>query len=86
VTRWIILLAFAVATWIGLTIYHEGLDRAYGGLFAPREVPSWEPAANRATPDRAEDAFQRAFNTSEGRVHQALEKEGPQREKPDALD
>ena len=76
-TRWIILLAVAVATWIGLTIYHEGLDQAYGGLFAPREVPSWEPAANRATPDRAEDAFQRAYNASEGRVHRALDENDP---------
>jgi hypothetical protein len=77
VTRWIIILAIAVATWIGLTIYHEGLDRAYGGLFAPREIPSWEPAANRTTPDRPEDAFQRAYNTSEGRVHRAMEKDDP---------
>jgi len=28
VARWIIILAIAVATWIGLTIYHEGIDRA----------------------------------------------------------
>ena len=53
-TRWIIILAIAIATWVGLTIYHEGIDRAYGGFFAPREIPSWEPAANRPTPDRPE--------------------------------
>jgi hypothetical protein len=72
-----IILAIAIATWIGLTLYHEGTDRAFGGLFAPRELPSWEPAANRSTSDRPEDAFQRAYNTSEDRVHRALEKNDP---------
>jgi hypothetical protein len=76
-TRWTIILAIAIATWVGLTIYHEGIDRAYGGFFAPREIPSWEPAANRPTPDRPEDAFQRAYNKSEGRVHRAMEKNEP---------
>ena len=73
-TRWMIILAIAVVTWIGLTIYHEGTDRAFGGFIARIELPSWEPAANRSTPDRPEDAFQRAFNKSEDRVDHALEK------------
>ena len=77
--RWILLLALAGATWVGLTLYTEGVDRAFGGLFAPPEVPSWEPAANHPTSDRPEDAFQRAWNVSEKRVDEALEKQGPRR-------
>ena len=80
--RWVIIITMAFATWIGLTIYTEGIDRAFGGALAPRELPSWEPAANHPTSDRPEDAFQRAWNTSEKRVNRALAKEGAAEPEP----
>jgi hypothetical protein len=72
----VIILAMAVATWVGLTIYSQGIDQAFGGALAPRELPTWEPAANHATSDRPEDAFQRAWNKSEQRAERALAREG----------
>ena len=73
--RWVIILAMAAATWVGLTIYTRGIDQAFGGALAPREIPKWEPAANYPVSDRPEDAFQRAWNKSEKQVERALASE-----------
>ena len=64
----------AVVIWVGATVYDEGSERAFGGLFARlSRTTALDAPANRSTPDRAQDAFQRAWNKSEGRVEQALE-------------
>ena len=75
--RWVIILAFVCATWVGLTIYTQGFDRTLGPFLAQLEIPSWEPAASRPTSDRTEDAFQRAWNKSEKRTHEAMAGESP---------
>ena len=62
-----------IAIWVGLTIYSQGPDQAFGGLFA-RVLDSSQldaPAA-RSAPDRALDAFQRAYDKSGDRVDRAL--------------
>jgi hypothetical protein len=61
----------ALGIWIGLEVYNEGVDGAFGGAFSD-VASSLEAPAERSTPDRAADAFQRAYNKSESRVDQAL--------------
>lgn len=66
----IIALAFVVlAIWVGAEIYTKGVGGAFGGLLSSLDAP-----ADRSTPDRAADAFQRAYNTSEERVDRQLER------------
>ncbi len=60
-----------LAIWTGLEIYNHGLAGAFGGVLGS----AFEAPANRSTPDRAQDAFQRAYNTSEKRVDRALERD-----------
>jgi hypothetical protein len=61
-------LAFIIlAIWAGAEVYTYGVGGAFGGLFSSFEAP-----ADRSTPDRAADAFQRAYNTSEERVDRQL--------------
>jgi hypothetical protein len=63
---------FALAVWVGLEFYQHGVDGAFGGLLSGR----LEAPAQRSTPDRATDAFQRAYNKSETRVEQLLDQPG----------
>jgi hypothetical protein len=59
--------------WIAVTVYDKGIDQAFGGLFAGFVEPTAIDApAHRSTPDRAMDAFQRAYNKSEERVERLL--------------
>ncbi len=58
-----------LAIWVGAEVYTHGVGGAFGGLLSSLEAP-----ADRSTPDRAADAFQRAYNTSERRVDQQLER------------
>ncbi len=72
------ILLIAVAIWTGLEVYTEGVDGAFGGLFS--RLPSAsavEAPATRSTPDRAADAFQRAYNKSEQRVDRLLREADP---------
>jgi hypothetical protein len=63
-----------IAIWVGLTIYTEGRDQAFGGLFARLlDSSRLDAPATRSTPDRALDAFQRAYDKSEDRVERALQ-------------
>jgi hypothetical protein len=65
--------------WTGIEVYTEGVNGAFGGLFSGFSS-SVEAPAERSTPDRAADAFQRAYNKSEERVDRLLE---PRRESDD---
>ena len=76
--RWVIILAVTAATWVGLTVYTQGVDQTFGGVLARLAIPSWEPAARHPNSDRTEDAFQRAWNKSEERAQRALKKEAPE--------
>jgi hypothetical protein len=62
-----------IAIWIGLTVYSQGTDQAFGGLFARFSGSSTlDGPATRSTPQRAGDAVQRAHDESENRVERAL--------------
>lgn len=64
-----------LCVWTGAEVYMNGTSGAFGGIFA-RWSNEFGAPADRSTPDRAADAFQRAWNTSEARVDRALEREG----------
>jgi hypothetical protein len=62
------------AIWIGLTVYTEGADRAFGGLFAgSSSSPAVQAPAAPSIPRRAGDAVQRAYDESEDRVDRVLD-------------
>lgn len=67
-----ILLAIAAVTWAALQAYDQGYFDAVARFAAGVELPDWEPAADREVTDRPEDAFQRAWNSSEKRTRAAL--------------
>jgi hypothetical protein len=60
-----------LAIWTAAEIYTNGLDGAFGGVLGS----AFEAPADRSTPDRAQDAFQRAYNSSERRVEDVLERD-----------
>jgi hypothetical protein len=66
-----------LCVWTAVEVYTEGVNGAFGGLFAGFDGSALEAPANRSTPDRAADAFQRAYNKSETRVDAMLEEKNP---------
>lgn len=63
----------AIAVWVAVTVYSEGTDRAFGGLFASSQGSSTVDATEtRSTPERAGDAVQRAYDESQDRFDRAL--------------
>jgi hypothetical protein len=74
--RWLFILAIAGLTWLALTAYERGVTERAWNSMAEAEVPNWEPAAEHAASDRTQDAFQRAWNSSEKRARKALAENG----------
>jgi len=68
------LVFIVVFIWVAVTVYTEGVDRAFGGLFSGFSSGTLDAPANRPTSDRAADAFQRAYDTSTRRVESQLER------------
>lgn len=70
------ILLIVVGIWVGMTVYTEGTDRAFGGVFAFLGGSSAEPedptADLRSTPQRAGDAFERAYDASLDRIERGL--------------
>jgi hypothetical protein len=60
--------------WAAVELYNNGVDGAFGGVFAD----TYQAPAERSTPNRAADAFQRAYNKSEERVDRQLRQPGAQ--------
>jgi hypothetical protein len=54
-------------------VYREGADQAFGGVLG-RFSTRFQAPADRETLDRPLDGFQRAWNKSEDRVDQQLER------------
>ncbi len=72
------ILFIVVAIWAAVEVYTEGVGGAFGGLFSRLPgASSVEAPANRSSPDRAADAFQRAYNKSEERVDRLLREPKP---------
>ena len=72
--RLFVISMIVAAIWAGAEVYTKGVDGAFGGIFAS----AFEAPANRSTPDRAADAFQRAYDKSGDRVDEMLERQDPQ--------
>jgi hypothetical protein len=70
--RWLFIVAIAGITWLVLAAHDHGLTQRAWNSLADAELPNIEPAANHPASDRPQDAFQRAWNRSEKRVHKAL--------------
>lgn len=76
------IIAIVLGIWIGAEVYAEGTDDAFGGLFAwlspvdPYAVDPDEDGSEEdsTAPERAGRAFQRAYNRSERRVDEALDR------------
>jgi hypothetical protein len=67
------ILLMVIAIWVAVTVYSEGADRAFGGLFAGSLGSSTVDAAEtRSTPERARQAVQRAYDESQDRFDRAL--------------
>ena len=69
----IAIVLMVVAIWVGVTVFTEGADRAFGGLFAGFVGSSAADApANRSTPERARHAVQHAYDESGDRLDRAM--------------
>jgi len=69
----IAILLMVVAIWVGVTVFTEGADRAFGGLFGGLVGSSTGDApANHSTPERARDSVQRAYDESGDRLDRAM--------------
>ena len=62
--------------WASVEFYTNGLNGAFGGLFAQQMNTSVYRSGIATTPKRAAGAFQRAFDKSETRVEKMLEEKG----------
>ena len=69
--RLIVPLGVLLAVWATVEVYNHGIDGAFGGVLGS----AFEAPARRSTPDRAQDAFQRAYDLSEKRVETVLERD-----------
>jgi hypothetical protein len=75
------ILLVVIGIWVGLTVYLEGVDEAFGGAFAffastPAGALPDDAEGHKPVTRRAAHAFQRAYDRSEGRVEDALEHPG----------
>ena len=55
------ILFIGLGIWVGLEIYLEGTQNAFGGAFASRRVESETPRSVRTTPQRAGDAVRNSL-------------------------
>jgi hypothetical protein len=81
------ILAILIGIWVGLTVYMEGVDNAFGGAFAffssePAGALAEDEGGHRPVTGRAAHAFQRAYDRSEGRVEDALDQMGSENYQP----
>ena len=68
------ILFIGLGIWVGLEIYLEGTQNAFGGVFASQQIEGEAPRDVRTTPQRAGDAVKSS---------QALEAERRERLMPD---
>jgi hypothetical protein len=74
------ILLILIGIWVGLTVYQEGVDEAFGGAFAffgstPAGSLEADEEGRRPVTRRAAHAFQRAYDRSETRVDEALDED-----------
>ena len=61
------ILVIVVALWVGLTIFTEGTDAAFGGLFAGSEKEVAD-GSGRALPRRVEEQVRDVYREQEERI------------------
>jgi len=66
------ILLIVVAMWVGLTIFNEGTDAAFGGLFASSEKAAAN-ASGRPLPRRVEESVRKAYREHEERTESRAE-------------
>ncbi len=65
------ILLIGLGIWVGLEIYLEGTQNAFGGVFASHRAASEAPRDLRSTPQRAGDAV-RGSLASEAERHERI--------------
>jgi hypothetical protein len=66
------ILLIVLAIWVGLTIFNEGTDSAFGGLFAgPRNEAA--DASGRPLPQRVKENVRQAYQGHEERTRSGAE-------------
>jgi hypothetical protein len=66
------ILLIVVVVWVGLTIFNEGTDAAFGGLFAGsgREVAD---GSGRPLPRRVEERVRKSYREHEAQIESRAE-------------
>ena len=68
------ILLVVVGIWLGLEVYQNGIQGAFGGALASLDGSADEQAARnpRSVPQRAGDAVERAHSEAEARLNRML--------------
>lgn len=68
------ILLVVVGLWLGLEVYQNGIQGAFGGALASLDGSADEQAVrdSRSVPQRAGDAVERAHAEAEARLHRML--------------
>jgi hypothetical protein len=61
------ILMIVIGIWVGLTVFREGTDAAFGGLFADAKKETADTAGRPVT-RRVEESVGRAYQTHEQRT------------------
>ena len=64
------ILLIVVAVWVGLTIFNEGTDAAFGGLFAGSAKEA-DDTSGRPLPRRVEESVRNSYRAQEARAESA---------------
>ena len=70
------ILFILVAVWIGIEVYTEGTDRAFGGLFASHSPTPASAQTGGPLTDRVHDRVSNAMRTREERTLQQTDPDG----------
>ena len=70
-----IMLLIALGIYVGVEVYNEGVDRAFGGFFAglKEEVPAAFDPDPRSVTQRAADVLENAYDTGIERAERVSE-------------
>jgi hypothetical protein len=66
-------LLILLAVWVGIEIYTQGMDGAFGGLFASHSGTQRGPQTGGGLPDQVRDRVKGAVRTNEERTLQHME-------------
>ena len=67
------ILLIVVGIWVGITIYTEGADAAFGGLLGGARTTATADASGAPLPNRVRDTVGKAYQAQEARTKDAVE-------------